>query len=41
MGNLAKRLLDLNETTFKPQHQNNLGNEFSCFSNFEIGMFDR
>lgn len=36
MGGLAKRLLALEETAFKPQHQNNLSNEFSCFSNFEI-----
>lgn len=35
----AKRYLDLNETNFKPQHRNNLGNEFSCFSNFDVDSY--
>lgn len=32
----AKKYLDLTESSYKPQHRNNLGNEFSCFSNFDL-----
>nr|CAI5858004.1 unnamed protein product [Callosobruchus analis] len=37
MADLAKRLLDLEKTTFEPKHRNNLANEFWCYSNFEFG----
>ncbi|CAL8111624.1 unnamed protein product [Orchesella dallaii] len=34
----AKQLLNLKRTTFVPHHKNNLGNEFACFSNYEINL---
>ncbi|KAJ3662356.1 hypothetical protein Zmor_006710 [Zophobas morio] len=36
MENLAQRLLDLKKTPLKPQHKNNLANEFYCYSNFNV-----
>ncbi|XP_017880144.1 EEF1A lysine methyltransferase 1 [Ceratina calcarata] len=38
MKELAERLLDLKTCRFLPKHQNNLANEFYCYSNFD---FDR
>ncbi|XP_044256592.1 EEF1A lysine methyltransferase 1 [Tribolium madens] len=36
MEKFVERLLDLKKTPLKPQHRNNLGNEFYCYSNFKI-----
>ncbi|XP_017786316.1 PREDICTED: protein-lysine N-methyltransferase N6AMT2 [Nicrophorus vespilloides] len=37
MACTAKRLLDLNKSEkFEPHHTNNLGNEFWCYSNYDI-----
>ncbi|KAJ3634863.1 hypothetical protein MTP99_007805 [Tenebrio molitor] len=36
MQQLVERLLDLKQTSFKPQHKNNLANEFSCYTNFSF-----
>jgi EEF1A lysine methyltransferase 1 len=35
----AKKYLNLSESSYKPQHKNNLGNEFSCFSNFDLDSY--
>ncbi|XP_073977879.1 EEF1A lysine methyltransferase 1 isoform X1 [Rhodnius prolixus] len=39
MEDLIQRLLHLNKTSFKPQHKNNLANEFACYINFEGEQF--
>lgn len=39
MEDMAKRLLDLRKNKFEPRHRNNLANEFSCYSNFDIEPF--
>lgn len=36
MSNLAKKLLDLEKINFEPKHNNNLANEFWCFTNFPV-----
>ncbi|KOC59076.1 N(6)-adenine-specific DNA methyltransferase 2 [Habropoda laboriosa] len=36
MGELAERLLDVKICNFIPHHQNNLANEFYCYSNFDF-----
>ena len=36
---LARKFLNLNESSYKPQHKNNLGNEFSSFTNFDLDQF--
>lgn len=36
MAELAQRLLHLKKCEFEPKHQNNLANEFWCFSNFDF-----
>lgn len=36
---LAAKYLNLKETAYKPQHKNNLANEFSSFANFELDKF--
>ncbi|RZC38130.1 N(6)-adenine-specific DNA methyltransferase 2 [Asbolus verrucosus] len=36
MESLTERLLDVRKTSLKPQHKNNLANEFCCYSNFDI-----
>lgn len=36
---LASSLLGLKETSYKPQHKNNLGNEFSSFANFDLDVY--
>ncbi|XP_066250017.1 EEF1A lysine methyltransferase 1 [Euwallacea similis] len=36
MAELANKLLDLQEISFKPKHRNNLANEFRCFTNFHV-----
>ncbi|XP_072382521.1 EEF1A lysine methyltransferase 1 [Diabrotica undecimpunctata] len=36
MEDLLKRLLDLRKTSFEPKHENNLANEFCCFTNFDL-----
>lgn len=36
MGDIAKQLLGVKKTSFEPQHTRNLGNQFRCFSNFDI-----
>ena len=36
---LAAKFLKLKESNYKPQHKNNLGNEFSSFSNFDLDSF--
>ncbi|OQR75221.1 N(6)-adenine-specific DNA methyltransferase 2-like [Tropilaelaps mercedesae] len=33
---VVENLLELRETSFKPQHARKLGNEFGCFTNFDI-----
>lgn len=33
---LAEKFLNLKESSYKPQHKNNLGNEFSSFANFDL-----
>ncbi|XP_034834089.1 EEF1A lysine methyltransferase 1 [Maniola hyperantus] len=32
----AEKLLSLKQCDFKPQHRNNLANEFSCYANFDL-----
>uniref|UniRef100_A0A023F731 Protein-lysine N-methyltransferase n=1 Tax=Triatoma infestans TaxID=30076 RepID=A0A023F731_TRIIF len=39
MEELIRRLLNLKKTNFKPQHKNNLANEFACYTNFEGKYF--
>lgn len=36
---LASKLLNLHECNYKPQHKNNLGNEFSSFANFDLDKY--
>lgn len=36
---LAASLLNLKESTYRPQHKNNLGNEFSSFVNFDLERY--
>ncbi|XP_076289872.1 EEF1A lysine methyltransferase 1 [Lasioglossum baleicum] len=36
MAELAERLLDVKICNFVPHHQNNLANEFYCYSNFDF-----
>ncbi|XP_023015409.2 EEF1A lysine methyltransferase 1 [Leptinotarsa decemlineata] len=36
MADMAKRLLDLQKSSFEPRHKNNLANEFWCYSNFNL-----
>ncbi|XP_054269060.1 EEF1A lysine methyltransferase 1 [Macrosteles quadrilineatus] len=36
MEDLARRLLDMKKCLFEPKHQNNLANEFCCYSNFNF-----
>lgn len=36
---LAEKFLSLKESSYKPQHKNNLANEFSSFANFELDKF--
>ncbi|XP_067010570.2 EEF1A lysine methyltransferase 1 [Anabrus simplex] len=36
MEDLAKRLLDVRKCLFRPQHKNNLANEFLCFANYDL-----
>lgn len=36
MSELAKRLLNVEVCCFVPHHQNNLANEFYCYSNFDF-----
>lgn len=36
MSSLAKKLLDLEKINFEPKHNNNLANEFWCFTNFPV-----
>lgn len=36
---LAEKLLNLTESSYKPQHKNNLGNEFSTFANFDLEKY--
>lgn len=36
---LAEKFLNLKESNFKPQHKNNLGNEFSSFTNFDLDTY--
>ncbi|XP_076160688.1 EEF1A lysine methyltransferase 1 isoform X2 [Ptiloglossa arizonensis] len=36
MAELAERLLDVTICNFIPHHQNNLANEFYCYSNFDF-----
>jgi 16S rRNA G966 N2-methylase RsmD len=31
--------LGLKESNFKPQHKNNLANDFSCFANFDVDKY--
>lgn len=35
----AKKFLDLKESTYQPQHKNNLANEFSSFVNFDLEKY--
>ncbi|XP_022916003.2 EEF1A lysine methyltransferase 1 [Onthophagus taurus] len=39
MEDLANKLLKLTKTSFEPQHKNNLGNKFHCYSNYNIDDF--
>ncbi|XP_056648573.1 EEF1A lysine methyltransferase 1 isoform X1 [Diorhabda sublineata] len=39
MEDMTKRLLNLKKNKFEPKHKNNLANEFSCYSNFDIEPF--
>lgn len=32
----VERLLGLKQCDFRPQHRNNLANEFSCYANFDL-----
>ena len=36
MGEHAEKLMGLKKTEFLPKHKNNLGNEFSCFANYDF-----
>ncbi|KAE8749451.1 hypothetical protein FOCC_FOCC003717 [Frankliniella occidentalis] len=36
MQKLAEDLLQLKKSKFTPHHKNNLGNEFSCYSNYDM-----
>lgn len=36
MADLAETLLGLKKSSFIPKHKNNLGNEFLCYSNFDL-----
>ena len=36
---LAEKHLSLKESSYKPQHKNNLGNEFSSFANFDLDKY--
>lgn len=36
MEPIAERVLNLKRSSFVPQHTNNLGNEFACFTNYDI-----
>lgn len=36
MEELAGRLLQLKVCAFKPQHRNNLANDFRCFANYDF-----
>ncbi|XP_060535424.1 EEF1A lysine methyltransferase 1 [Cylas formicarius] len=36
MAELAQKLLDVRDKSFKPKHKSNLCNDFSCFSNLDI-----
>lgn len=36
MEDLVQRLLGLKKTSFTPKHQNNLANEFACYTNFDL-----
>lgn len=41
-GTIQKELAELHgliEATYKPQHKNNLANQFSTFSNFDIDKY--
>lgn len=39
MEDLAKKLLNLEVSSFKPQHNCNLANEFRCYSNYKIDKY--
>ncbi|XP_034245449.1 EEF1A lysine methyltransferase 1 [Thrips palmi] len=39
MQQLAESLLSLKKCCFVPHHKNNLGNEFGCFSNYDVDSF--
>lgn len=39
VSDLAAKLLDVKMSKFKPKHNNNLANEFSCYSNFEFDKY--
>eukprot|EP00088_Acartia_fossae_P039638 TRINITY_DN4125_c0_g1_i2.p1 TRINITY_DN4125_c0_g1~~TRINITY_DN4125_c0_g1_i2.p1 ORF type:complete len:214 (-),score=45.36 TRINITY_DN4125_c0_g1_i2:74-715(-) len=39
MEELAGRLLNLKLCKFKPEHENNLANEFCCYANFDFDSF--
>ena len=39
MEEMAGRLLDLKLCKFKPEHDNNLANEFRCFANFDFDSY--
>lgn len=36
---LAAKFLNLKESSYRPQHKNNLGNEFSSFANFDLEKY--
>lgn len=36
MKETVEKLLSLKQCDFKPQHRNNLANEFSCYANFDL-----
>lgn len=36
---LAAKFLNLTESSYKPEHKNNLGNPFSSFTNFDLDKF--
>ncbi|XP_022657613.1 EEF1A lysine methyltransferase 1-like isoform X1 [Varroa destructor] len=38
MKTLVESLLKLRETSYKPQHARKLGNDFGCFTNFDINL---
>lgn len=39
MRKLAEDLLGLKKSNFVPHHKNNLGNEFGCFTNYNVDEF--